>query len=199
MGNCLKCGAQLPEYSGDLCANCQASKGAGAAGDVPCQRCGMYLPSHELQMWNARLYCAYCIMDVKDEEERMRKLGEKRKPSQEVSMEAAAGTGGEAQESGKGTGGICERCGKEASPLYALAGRRVCAMCYSEESGKDPPGTGPTMFAQIVSRAKQAMGMGNPRVIAARSLQGAGLVFDVEKRKMVERKGGEKPDGKKKS
>ena len=197
MGNCLKCGSQLPEYSGDLCANCQAARGSGAAGDVPCQRCGMYLPSHELQMWNARLYCAYCIMDVKDEEERHRKYAEK-KPVPEAGKGLGA-TEGAPLESGKGTGGVCERCGKETGHLYSLSGRRLCEACYTEESGKAPPGTGPTLFAQIVVRAKTALGMGKPRVLVAQSLKGGGFVFDVATRKMVEKKTGGKPEEEKKS
>ena len=75
MASCIKCGGALGEFDagGDMiCQNCEA-RGSGAAGgtpDVPCQRCGMYLPSHELRMWNSRLYCSYCIMDIQDEEKR---------------------------------------------------------------------------------------------------------------------------------
>jgi len=75
MASCIKCGGPLGEFDagGDMvCQNCEArgSGGAGGTPDVPCQRCGMYLPSHELRMWNSRLYCAYCIMDIQDEEKR---------------------------------------------------------------------------------------------------------------------------------
>ena len=191
MSNCLKCGATLPEYSGDLCANCQAAQGSGAAGDVPCQRCGMYLPSHELQMWNSRLYCAYCIMDIKDEEERHRKFAERHE--QPVGREAGAGAaGGISSEMGRSTG-ICERCGRGADQLYTLSGRRVCERCYTDESGSAPAGTGPTFFAQIVARAARIFKTEKPRVLVAQPVKGRGLVFDVETRKMVEKKAGGKP------
>ncbi|MFA6489114.1 MAG: hypothetical protein WCT52_00360 [Candidatus Micrarchaeia archaeon] len=208
MGNCVKCGAQLAEYSGELCANCQSSHaGSGAAGDVPCQRCGIYLPSYELQMMNSRLYCAYCRMDIQDEEDRHKKYAEKREPARAPEVPrgtggagmggAGAGADGASPEFGKGTGGICERCGKESGHLYSISGRRLCEQCFTEESGKAPPEVGPTMFAQIVGRAKQALGMGKPRVLVAQSVKGRGLVFDVETRRMVERK--IKPAEKKKS
>lgn len=197
MSNCVKCGAQLAEYSGEMCANCQSSHaGSGAAGDVPCQRCGIYLPSYELQMMNSRLYCAYCRMDIQDEEDRHRKYAEKSGSVKVPETRGAGGAagagadGGAALESGKAAGGICERCGKGTGRLYSLSGRRVCEICYSEESGKAPPGTGPTMFAQIVGRAKRALGIEKPRVLVAQSVKGRGLVFDVETRKMVERKAG---------
>lgn len=83
--------------------------------------------------------------------------------------------------------------------MYSLSGRRLCEACYAEESGKAPPGTGPTLFAQIVVRAKTALGMGKPRVLVAQSLKGGGFVFDVATRKMVEKKASGKPEEEKKS
>jgi len=147
-------------------------------------------------------------MDIQDEEDRHKKYAEKREPARApevprgtggAGMGGAGADGGAGIEFGKGTGGICERCGKESGHLYSLSGRRLCEQCFTEESGKAPPGVGPTMFAQIVGRAKQALGMGKPRVLVAQSVKGRGLVFDVETRKMVERKIKPEPVEKKKS
>lgn len=210
MGNCAKCGSSLGEYSsGELCPNCQSTHhGSGTADDVPCQRCGMYLPSHELQMWNARLYCAYCIMDVKDEEKMHREYAGKHAPAQPEhgaggssedfpshrGAPSGAGHGASAAES-LGIGGVCERCGKGTDTLYRLEGRRVCSRCYDEES-KPPPVSSTSFFGQLVVRAKEAVGIrqqpSGPKVIALQGIRRR--VFDVKSRKMVEMEE-EKPKG----
>lgn len=154
MGYCSKCGTYITEASG-TCASCQSSHGSGT--DVPCQRCGMYLPSHELQMWNSRLYCAYCIMDVKDEE---KMITERRG---HVAEGAEAGV---SAEHGKGKeSGVCERCGREVPRLYTLSGRNICEFCYSEEFGTPPSPARPSFFGQIVVQAQQILGI-RPRVSA---------------------------------
>jgi len=129
MTSCIKCGATLAEFDvgGDMiCQNCEsAGAGHGGAGlGVPCQRCGMYLPSHELRMHNSRLYCAYCIMDVQDDEKRSKSAG------------ASVG-----EESNRRSS-TCERCGRETDTLYSVQGRRLCSSCYSvgsEAGGADAP------------------------------------------------------------
>ena len=74
MATCSRCGTSLGEYAHEgLCSSCVA---LAQADNVPCQRCGMYLPSHELKMFNSRLYCSYCIMDLQDEEARQHKISE---------------------------------------------------------------------------------------------------------------------------
>ncbi len=198
MGNCTKCGSTLGEYSsGELCPGCQSTqRGSGTPDDVPCQRCGMYLPSHELQMWNARLYCAYCIMDVKDEEKMHQKYAGKDERARQEAGSSGSSHGGDAPGAGHGgaaadslgISGVCERCGKETDPLYSLAGRRVCGACYDEE-GKPPPFSSTSFFGQLVIRAKEAVGIRQaqtePKIITLQRMRHR--VFDVKSRKMVER------------
>ena len=104
MPTCLKCGTFTESLSG-ICATCESSsRHIGTPDEVPCQRFGMYLPPHELRMWNSRLYCAYCIMDIQDEENLMhRREGAKRE------QPAEGGSEGRGQESGKSSG-VCEKC-----------------------------------------------------------------------------------------
>lgn len=161
-------------------------------------------------MWNSRLYCAYCIMDVQDEDERHRKQAAERRPTPaaESGRGGAEGAGaGVPLEIGKGSG-TCERCGRSAEQLYSLSGRRVCGTCYADVSGSPPASTGPSFFAQIVVRAKQALGIGKneegaPKIIAAERIRqgraGGKMSFDIESRKMIEKKDDEssRKDGKK--
>lgn len=62
MGYCDKCGGYMEGEGGRHCYTCSTAM------DASCQRCGMYLPSHELQMFKSSRYCPYCIMDLQDEE-----------------------------------------------------------------------------------------------------------------------------------
>ncbi len=73
MGYCDKCGGYKDGEGCGHCYTCSAAidTSSHAGLDTACQRCGMYLPSHELQMWNSRLFCPYCIMDLQDEERRI--------------------------------------------------------------------------------------------------------------------------------
>jgi hypothetical protein len=140
------------DAGGDMiCQNCEsaAASGAGGNANVPCQRCGMYLPSHELRMWNSRQYCSYCIMDIQDEEKRGK---------------AARGSAGE--EGGKARG-ICERCGREADTLYSVQGRKMCSSCYSVGSGAGGAGA-PSLFGLLVEKVALALGVRQkPKVIPA--------------------------------
>ena len=147
MASCIKCGGMLDEFDegGDMiCQNCEsaATSGQGGGSTAPCQRCGMYLPSHELRMHNSRLYCAYCIMDVQDDERRSKAAGEGR----------GAGEGG-----GKAPG-ICERCGRETDTLYMVQGRRMCSGCYSVGSGAGGAGA-PSMLGIIIEKVAGAFGV----------------------------------------
>jgi hypothetical protein len=139
MGNCSVCGTYIANEYG-MCSGCAAA--AHPTDDVPCQRCGMYLPRHELQMWNSRLYCNYCLMDLRDEEQRMRD-GVKRE--QRAEGEAPVGSGGEPLAQ-RDLPKICERCGRRASVLYEHHGRRLCTTCLSEEGGKPPFSSDPFGF-----------------------------------------------------
>lgn len=72
MAYCGKCGGYTDGEGARHCYTCSAAHDAsGPEIGTQCQRCGMYLPSHELQMWNSRLFCPYCIMDLQDEERRV--------------------------------------------------------------------------------------------------------------------------------
>lgn len=157
MANCIRCGGPLGDFDagGDMiCQNCESARfsqgsSIGGAGNAPCQRCGMYLPRHELRMHNSRLYCAYCIMDIQDEE----KYGRER------------GRGSAGSESGR-TGGSCERCGRETDILYSVQGRRLCSACYAEGSaGGAAPGA-PPMLSLIFERVLSAFGVRQkPKII----------------------------------
>ena len=152
MASCIKCGGPLDEFDagGDMiCQNCESSSSSGQGGGstVPCQRCGMYLPSHELRMHNSRLYCAYCIMDVQDDEKRSK-----------------AGVRGAGEEGGR-IRGICERCGRETDTLYSVQGRKMCSSCYSVGSGAGGA-SAPSVLGLIVEKVAGAFGVRQkPKVI----------------------------------
>ena len=213
MSNCTRCGKTLDglDVGGDMiCSDCEAagSGGHGTGTDVPCQRCGMYLPSHELQMWNSRLYCAYCIMDIKDEDARAkgekkpeeRPLhegggllgglfgGEKREDGEEKTGGAAEERGTEKsdearyQQYSRAAPGICERCGRESYVLYIVQGRKLCPQCI--QAGGEI-GASPSFMGQIVTTMKKAIGIREkPKIIAS---QPASQVFDLKSRKMTDR------------
>ncbi|MCX6772953.1 MAG: hypothetical protein NTV88_04250 [Candidatus Micrarchaeota archaeon] len=200
MGNCTRCGKEMDGEG--MCSNCASlsTHGTGTPEDVPCQRCGMYLPSHELQMWNSRLYCAYCIMDVKDDDARSK--GE-RKPEERAAHEEGGGglfSGlfggkGEEKESSDKSGeiryqqyahtaaGTCERCGRESDVLYMVQGRKLCPQCV-QVGGE--VGASPSFMGQIVSVIKRTVGIKpQPKIIANQPI---GKVFDIRSRKMTDRK-----------
>lgn len=183
MANCIKCGATLPEFDagGDMvCQNCESRAGAGGGTDVPCQRCGMYLPPHELRMWNSRLYCAYCIMDIQDEE-RFGK-GARAEPQ-------AAGEFGQSRSKRPRS---CQRCGREAEELYTVQGMDLCMDCYSSQGGASPGGARPSRFGQVVQKVKRALGI-SPKPVATMPAKIAPAppppqVFSISERKMSEKK-----------
>lgn len=190
MGFCTRCGTLIgsaDDGTGGICPSCEsAGSGIGKAADVPCQRCGMYLPSHELRMYNSRLYCAYCIMDVQDEEkygkERQR-AKEERRPEEKGAIDLQP----------YGKTGVCEKCGRETATFYSFGGKRLCEQCCNNESGGGAVGGAgfPPVFQAIVERVRGALGMKEaPKIISApQSQQPTGnneTVFDLKKRRMVE-------------
>ncbi|MEM2138213.1 MAG: hypothetical protein QW568_03950 [Candidatus Anstonellaceae archaeon] len=187
MRSCSRCGRMLEDFDvgGDgICHNCEASSGHGSGTDVPCQRCGMYLPSHELQMWNSRLYCAYCIMDVKDEEKMMREGG---KHHHKPDSEPLDQDFGKRQER-------CQKCGRSADFLYSSQGMRLFSHCYSEggATGGKPEGGNAGGIAQIVSQifGKSSLPkQDEPKIITRQSQK---IVFDPKTRKMEIRRSEEK-------
>ncbi len=109
---CSVCGREVEEYemhyaSGmPVCISCEGTPETGGM-DTPCQRCGVYVPSHELKMYRSRLYCNYCIMDMEDdgrrEEEGIRKRTQsemEREGREEIG--AGKGSGQEDDAEGKG-------------------------------------------------------------------------------------------------
>lgn len=190
MRSCSRCGRMLEDFDvgGDgVCSNCEASfgHGSGGAADVPCQRCGMYLPSHELQMWNSRLYCAYCIMDVRDEEKMMRGGGHSH------GDEAKGGDENLQAHYGKKSG-TCERCGREAETLYSSQGRMLCSHCYHEGGGSPNEGR-PTLIGMLASGAAFALGI--KAVAAGEKKSGEKKSGDGRKPDDPKRHGGEKKPG----
>jgi len=164
MANCSRCGTSLGEYSaGGLCSSCSS---LADAENVQCQRCGMYLPSHELKMLNSRLYCAYCIMDVQDEIERQRKMAEQPAAHEQPAAQEHPQGGSEHPQAPKihieearlispaeavsasssptleqyfAGSGTCERCGASALRLYMYKKRKMCEKCVKEEGGSIEP------------------------------------------------------------
>ncbi|MCX8194960.1 MAG: hypothetical protein N3G22_02530 [Candidatus Micrarchaeota archaeon] len=141
----------------------------------------MYIPYTELKMWNSRLYCNYCIMDIQDEEEMVRKAGRKEgKESEKILPELPS--------SGIGT---CERCGKQAQQLYLFFGRKLCLQCYNSSSEQgQPPTSGPSLFGQIVRLLSSGFrDRRQPRIIAAQQIKEKPKeVFDIGLRRMVPQK-----------
>ena len=152
MASCIKCGATLDDFDAGgnmICQNCESSGASqvGAGLGVPCQRCGMYLPSHELRMHNSRLYCAYCIMDVQDDEKRSKSAGTV------VGEETSRGSG------------TCERCGRKTDRRYTVFGRKLCSSCYSVGSGEGGAGA-PSVLGLIIGKVAVALGVRQkPKVI----------------------------------
>ncbi|MFA4983491.1 MAG: hypothetical protein WC588_04735 [Candidatus Micrarchaeia archaeon] len=183
---CIRCGAHIGEldHGGNMiCQNCESAQNT----DVPCQRCGMYLPPHELRMWNSRLYCAYCIMDLQDEERIIRQSGRDASRNEGGSHGGSAshGAGGFPSERG-GIGGTCDRCGRETGALYISQGRRLCQECHSE--GESGTSSAPLFgIRQLAARAKKLFGIKcEPKIIAIEAKK----VFDPATRKMVSKKEG---------
>lgn len=185
MQSCIRCGKTLEGFDigGDMvCMDCESAGGVGGAGNVPCQRCGMYLPSHELQMWHSRLYCAYCIMDIRDEE-RYGKHG-----SRDYGGKSGDTLSGE-HGIGKGT---CERCGKYTDGLYSFHGRRLCSGCFHDSQAQGGSSS-PSLFGSLISGIKkivqpQSKVIPNQRISVPAPLPlEKREVFDVKSRTLVQR------------
>lgn len=182
MATCIRCGSFTDHASG-TCSICEASSGhgTGTPADVPCQRCGMYLPSHELQMWNARLYCAYCIMDMRDEEEMLRRHA--RTPPRTPEGGAAPGSEKTRAPESSGIFGTCEKCGAQENQLYSLNGRLLCQRCCSESGGAAGPGS---MFGMIVQQVRKLIRKKEePKILVAQPPDAQEL-FDPQRRRMVQ-------------
>ncbi|VVB65812.1 Uncharacterised protein [Candidatus Gugararchaeum adminiculabundum] len=147
-----------------LCGVCADAVQADMEG--PCQRCGVIMPKTELKMFDSRLYCNYCIMEVsedkKHQEERARESykpkAERSESSQSPKDESTFG------QSRGGAGGQryykCQKCGSPATDRYAYGGKLLCANCYFDESGE---GAKPQSIGKKVMDFFISVGGGTPR------------------------------------
>lgn len=116
--NCIRCGQNGTQYGTDGMSYCDSCLFYGM--NKQCNKCGMYLPSLELQMYNGQWYCPYCVMDLRDAN----------KPKYDKKENYAVET--IKYES-------CERCGRQLKDyLYVYKGRKLCHPCVEEEKDKDP-------------------------------------------------------------
>lgn len=192
MQNCIRCGAHLEglDVGGDgICQNCEAAMGT----DSPCQRCGACLPPHALRMWNSRLYCAHCIMDLQDEERRGRAGTRKEQEACEGGFPFGFGGGRGTPQEGWKQPQACERCGREAEELYSSQGRRLCLQCHSDGGAGESSSTKPGGAGAVVTAI---LGIMRPNRKPAKIVaveQPDRRVFDPKTRAMVERKGAPAP------
>ncbi len=177
MPSCSVCGSNVQDtdivYSGGiaLCRNCE-STGAYSQ-DSPCARCGVYIPRTEMQMYKSRLYCSYCIMDIRHEEKdaedaRGRKEAGNEGAGNGESNVGAASSGG--KDGGKGPASQeirdfpCEICGRESGIMYYFGTIRVCPTCKEGldpdiyKITKKPFGNRIPVISQIISKIR-----GKPR------------------------------------
>ncbi len=131
----------------------------------------MYLPITEMKMHASRYYCNYCIMDVLDEEERMKKAGRLKPsggllPKAEDFMQQQEKKYLESSQShghttaffdSKRVFGTCQRCSRQEEFLYEVNGRWVCQFCKSEldthVDEKKPPHFG--LFSFVINTIKK--------------------------------------------
>ncbi|MFA5106386.1 MAG: hypothetical protein WC506_05520 [Candidatus Micrarchaeia archaeon] len=147
MPGCSICGRQVPYsdivYTGgmELCRSCEAS-GAFST-DAPCSRCGVYIPRTELQMFRSRLYCNYCIMDMRFEEKE-RTDRETRANREGPKAPSPSASGGDSGAAGGAMGIVlgeqvrekaCDICGRTSDIIYYFGTVRVCPIC---KGGLDP-------------------------------------------------------------
>ncbi|MCX8175200.1 MAG: hypothetical protein N3E51_03275 [Candidatus Micrarchaeota archaeon] len=187
MAHCIRCGAPIRfDAGGDLlCEDCEAASGHGSGTDVPCQRCGMYLPPHELRMWNSRLYCAYCIMDIQDEEH----YGRAKSHSIKGTEKEAGGESGEPHlpHDMPKTPLVCERCGKASSVLYTNVGMRLCPACASEGGAAAPAGfLGLGVLSSLIKKASALLL--KPKIVAKKNAGGFAVLPAEESKNRGEEK-----------
>ncbi|MBN2478274.1 hypothetical protein JXB01_03225 [Candidatus Micrarchaeota archaeon] len=126
---CSRCGMEANSYGNDGLPYCDSCLFYGM--NKQCQRCGMYLPSTELQMYRGQWYCQYCVMDLRDEHR------EKYEPGELKREEPSA------RKTYKVIEEHCERCGRPIrSVVYYFKGKKLCEVCLERE--KDEHG-GPTI------------------------------------------------------
>lgn len=135
MSRCIRCGQHATQYGTDGMPYCDSCWFYGM--NKQCQKCGMYLPSLELQMYRGQWYCQYCVMDLRDQN---RPHYEKKKDhyTQDHTREH------------------CDRCGKNLhSMVYIYNGRKLCKSCVDDEKGRDHgPVTPPIMKFSLKKKSE---------------------------------------------
>ncbi len=174
MANCSSCGRHVEEYElhyadgVPVCISCESEPASGAGSDVPCQRCGVYVPPHELKMFRSRLYCNYCIMDMEDEaraeEKRMKKRIDGESGQEEESKKPAQ----DGAPRDFPLGGSCEFCGASIEVLYSFQGKKICKICLEKSGGE--PQTGTAGFFGSAIRIVQKL---------AEKMQGKNIIVNV--------------------
>lgn len=131
--NCIRCGREATQYGTDGMSYCDSCLFYGM--NKQCQKCGMYLPALELQMYQGNWYCPYCIMDLKDQN----------KPKYE--KKESYNTEGIKYEQ-------CDRCGRTLDKtVFIFRDRKLCPSCLDEEKDKDTgPVTPPIMRINLKER-----------------------------------------------
>lgn len=137
MANCIRCGSEAHNYGTDGLSYCDSCSFYGM--NVQCQKCGMYLPRLELQMYRGNWYCPYCIADLKEEssrEEYPRK--EEKAYEQKVKTEQ------------------CERCGTILSTaVYVFKGRQLCVSCLNQERGEESGPVTPPVMKFLIGKKEE--------------------------------------------
>ncbi|MEM2963019.1 MAG: hypothetical protein QXN01_00805 [Candidatus Anstonellales archaeon] len=152
MRTCSFCGQSVKEYELHYinglpaCVSCEDQM-QKVGSEIPCQRCGIYVPTHELKMFRSRLFCNYCIMDMEDEQrsEEIRI----RKNIISIEREDLASDKDEIH-SESSIGGICEKCQINSDILYFLSGKKLCKKCFENFTPDVYPSSGSSFFGSAI-------------------------------------------------
>jgi len=136
MANCIRCGQEAHQYGSDGLPYCDSCSFYGL--NKQCQRCGMYLPTLELQMYNGQWHCQYCVMDIRDAERR--------------STESYSKTERKSEQYAKREN--CERCGVDLQNImYYFNGRKLCGTCLETERGQTDYTSPPPMKINLTKNS----------------------------------------------
>ncbi len=129
MSNCSRCGGEARTYGADGLPYCDSCSFYGL--NSQCQKCMMYLPRSELQQYAGQWYCPYCVMDMRDGAEKLRRREEK--------SSEGAGEKSENYQTEVLKREQCTRCSRELFTAYFYKGRMLCESCFNDERGQDDP------------------------------------------------------------
>ncbi len=129
MSSCIRCAQVSHQYGTDGLPYCDSCIFYGM--NKQCQKCAMYLPNLELQMYMGQWYCPYCVMDLRDQNKPHHEKTQKRN-TQTIKHE------------------YCERCGKLLkTTVYILNGRKLCKTCLDSEKDDHGPTSPPVMSISL--------------------------------------------------